>query len=48
MAFWEADSRHYGELSVFFLSKKPLHHLQLVGKKFKKSSNALQQSRRLK
>ena len=26
MAFWEADSRHAGELSVFFLAKKPSYH----------------------
>ena len=26
MAFWEADSRHAGELSVFFLAKKSSCH----------------------
>ena len=48
MAFWEADSRHAGELSVFFVAKKPIHHLILAGNKFKKSSKALTSSRLLK
>ena len=40
MAFWEADSRHAGELSVFYFAKKPIHNCQLVDKKFKKPSKA--------
>ena len=26
MAFWEADSRHAGELSDLFFAKKPIQH----------------------
>ena len=36
MAFWEADSRHAGELSVVCFAKKPIRHCQLVDKKLKK------------
>ena len=38
-AFWEADSRHAGELSVFFLSNKSNPPKGTEGKKLKKSAN---------
>ena len=48
MAFWEAHSRHAGELSVFCFAKKPIQHCHTKGEKFKKSSKALQQPLSLK
>ena len=41
MAFWEADSRHAGELSVFVFAKKSIPPFGTEGKKLKKSSNRL-------